>query len=276
MGVDPDRSGCRGDRDADALGVQRDRERRRVRGAEAGRRHRSRHRPGPRRPSSARHRVIADGTASAMQTMMAQVVNEGTGEKAAVPGYQAAGKTGTARIPQQDHAPDNSYLDAQGRYHYMSSFGGFVVGADLSILIVMRGAPDLGLRLRHRRPGLLPAGVVGAASLPDPAAGAGDAGRHVGARADLRRRRAERQRAARRRCRALDLDLDLDVWAVTRTTDHVGPDRPRPGPQRTAARAADDATRGRAARRGVLTSTRRSPGDRHGRRRRHPRRPRLA
>src|SRR4029077_18096211 len=68
-------------------------------------------------PDPARHRVVSPATDSAMQTMMAQVVNEVTGKKAAVPGYQAAGKTGTARIPQTEHAPNNSYLDKQGRYH---------------------------------------------------------------------------------------------------------------------------------------------------------------
>lgn len=89
-------------------------------------------------PASPRHRVISSTTASAMQTMMAQVVNDGTGKKAAVPGYQAAGKTGTARIPQTKHTPGNSYMDASGHYHYMASFGGFIPGADLSILVVVQ------------------------------------------------------------------------------------------------------------------------------------------
>ena len=76
----------------------------------------------------------------AMQSMLAKVVSDGTGKKAAVPGYQAAGKTGTARIPQQRPRRRRGYLDAHGRYHYPSSFVGFVVGADLSIMVVTEEA----------------------------------------------------------------------------------------------------------------------------------------
>ena len=68
--------------------------------------------------------------------MLAKVVSEGTGEPAEVPGYDGAGKTGTARIPQNID-PEDGYLNAQGRYEYQASFVGFVIGADLSIIVTV-------------------------------------------------------------------------------------------------------------------------------------------
>jgi len=92
--------------------------------------------------TSGRRRVVSPNVAKAMTAMLAKVVSDGTGTAAQVPGYPAAGKTGTARIPQPGpHAnPGDAYQDAQGDYHYQSSFVGFVAGADLSIIVTVQDA----------------------------------------------------------------------------------------------------------------------------------------
>ena len=87
-------------------------------------------------PASARRRVVSVATAQAVQQMLEKVVTDGTGKRARVPDYPAAGKTGTARIPQGVD-PSDGYRGADGRYHYQSTFLGFVSGADLSILVTL-------------------------------------------------------------------------------------------------------------------------------------------
>ena len=63
-------------------------------------------------------RVVSADTAGKLSSMLTQVVQEGTGTNAAVPGYLAAGKTGTARKP----------LEGARGYsgNYVASFVGFV------------------------------------------------------------------------------------------------------------------------------------------------------
>jgi cell division protein FtsI (penicillin-binding protein 3) len=63
-------------------------------------------------------RVVSPETAGKLSTMLTKVVQEGTGTNAAVPGYLAAGKTGTARKP----------LEGARGYsgNYVASFVGFV------------------------------------------------------------------------------------------------------------------------------------------------------
>jgi cell division protein FtsI (penicillin-binding protein 3) len=64
------------------------------------------------------------------------VVEEGTGEAAAIPGYEVAGKTGTARKP----APDRpGYRWEDGHYHYITTFAGFMPADDpkLSVIVVL-------------------------------------------------------------------------------------------------------------------------------------------
>jgi len=60
-------------------------------------------------------RVISQTTAKQLQSMLASVVQEGTGKKAVVSGYSVAGKTGTARKPPYNKPP----------YKYIASFAGF-------------------------------------------------------------------------------------------------------------------------------------------------------
>ncbi|HVW33691.1 MAG TPA: penicillin-binding protein 2, partial [Acidimicrobiia bacterium] len=64
------------------------------------------------------HRVVSEPVARNLVAMLAQNVLSGTGTNAAVPGYAAAGKTGTARKP----------LEGGRGYsgQYMASFAGFV------------------------------------------------------------------------------------------------------------------------------------------------------
>ncbi|HEY3140359.1 MAG TPA: penicillin-binding protein 2 [Acidimicrobiales bacterium] len=86
-------------------------------------------------------RVVSQTTASQMREMMVHVVDDGTGEAAGVEGYQVAGKTGTARKP----APNgNGYLWDDDRYHYISTFAGFMPANDpkLSIIVVLDEPAD--------------------------------------------------------------------------------------------------------------------------------------
>jgi len=80
-------------------------------------------------------RVISAGTASEMRSILRNVVAAGTGQAAAVDGYEVAGKTGTARKP----LPTGGYQDANGQYHYVSSFVGFLPANDpeISILVTL-------------------------------------------------------------------------------------------------------------------------------------------
>lgn len=81
------------------------------------------------------HRVVSTSTARQMSTMMMSVVDTGTGTSAAIPGYRVAGKTGTARKPQES----GGYEDGEGNYHYVATFAGFVPADDpeLSMIVVL-------------------------------------------------------------------------------------------------------------------------------------------
>lgn len=86
-------------------------------------------------PSGEERRVVSPETAAAVRAMMAQVVERGTGQLAAVPGYSIAGKTGTARKPQ----PTGGYEDENGQMHHIATFAGLLPAEnpDLSIIVVV-------------------------------------------------------------------------------------------------------------------------------------------
>jgi cell division protein FtsI/penicillin-binding protein 2 len=60
--------------------------------------------------------------------MLAYAVQDGTGTNAQIPGYQVAGKTGTARIPTGD---GSGYLEGQ----YISSFIGYLPAGDPEVVV---------------------------------------------------------------------------------------------------------------------------------------------
>jgi cell division protein FtsI (penicillin-binding protein 3) len=66
-------------------------------------------------PTPETRQVVSPTTAATMRTMLQDVVANGTGTKAQIPGYDVAGKTGTARKPPYDTPP----------YKYVASFAGF-------------------------------------------------------------------------------------------------------------------------------------------------------
>ena len=89
---------------------------------------------------SATHEVFSPSVDSELTSMLQQVVNEGTGRSAAVPGYTVAGKTGTAQIPTTGK---DSYVTGA----YMASFVGFAPAANptLSMIVVLdRPTPIFG------------------------------------------------------------------------------------------------------------------------------------
>jgi cell division protein FtsI (penicillin-binding protein 3) len=67
---------------------------------------------------SASHRVISEATNADLTSMLQEVVAQGTGTGAVVPGYTVAGKTGTAQIPAGGR---DSYIPGA----YMATFVGF-------------------------------------------------------------------------------------------------------------------------------------------------------
>ena len=91
-------------------------------------------------PPSATHQVFSPPVDSELSSMLQQVVDQGTGTSAAVPGYTVAGKTGTAQIPTPDH---DSYIPGA----YMASFVGYApaVNPTLSMIVVLdRPTPIFG------------------------------------------------------------------------------------------------------------------------------------
>lgn len=80
---------------------------------------------------AAHRRVLSAQTAAHMREMLAAVVRDGTGKRAAVDGYRVAGKTGTAQKP----SPDGGYSDTQ----YVSSFAGFLPASrpELTVVVVL-------------------------------------------------------------------------------------------------------------------------------------------
>jgi cell division protein FtsI (penicillin-binding protein 3) len=73
------------------------------------------------------HRVLSEDTASMLTRMLASVVETGTGGAAQIPGYQVAGKTGTAR----------KLVDGRYVRRYMASFVGFLPASDPRVVIVV-------------------------------------------------------------------------------------------------------------------------------------------
>ena len=82
----------------------------------------------PERPAS--HSVFSEATAEAMTEMLETVVTDGTGKRAAIPGYRVAGKTGTAQ--KVDPATGLYSLSA-----YVATFAGFVPADDPQLTIVV-------------------------------------------------------------------------------------------------------------------------------------------
>jgi cell division protein FtsI (penicillin-binding protein 3) len=81
------------------------------------------------RPSLHRRRLMSTQIAGQLMTMMKDVVAEGTGQYAAIPGYQVAGKTGTAQKP-----------DSRGGYatgRYVASFVGIVPASRPRLVVLV-------------------------------------------------------------------------------------------------------------------------------------------
>ena len=82
-------------------------------------------------PASNRKRIISSGTAAQLRRMLAQAVADGTGTLAQVPGYNVAGKTGTAWKVQADGT-----YGSDGDRTYTATFAGFVP-ADVPRLVAV-------------------------------------------------------------------------------------------------------------------------------------------
>ncbi|MDQ4065761.1 MAG: penicillin-binding transpeptidase domain-containing protein, partial [Actinomycetota bacterium] len=71
-------------------------------------------------------RIVSERTARQMRKILTRVVKQGTGVEAQIPGYQVAGKTGTAQKP----APGGGYGGG-----YIGSFGGFAPASRPEIVV---------------------------------------------------------------------------------------------------------------------------------------------
>jgi cell division protein FtsI (penicillin-binding protein 3) len=85
---------------------------------------------GHRVPKPVTRRILAPTVNAEVAAMLGNVVADGTGVEAQIPGYHVAGKTGTAQKP-----------DAQGGYsggHYVASFVGFVPATKPRLVVLVK------------------------------------------------------------------------------------------------------------------------------------------
>jgi cell division protein FtsI (penicillin-binding protein 3) len=81
-------------------------------------------------PKPARRRILTPSVNAEVAAMLGNVVAEGTGVEAQIPGYHVAGKTGTAQVP-----------DARGGYSsgkYVASFVGFVPASKPRLVVLVK------------------------------------------------------------------------------------------------------------------------------------------
>lgn len=123
-------------------------------------------------PFGPTRRVVSEATAEQVRSMLTDVVAEGTGANASIPGYGVAGKTGTARKP----------LDGRRGYgdEHVASFVGFAPAAEprLAAIVVLDeptpifggvvAAPTFARIMRHalRLEGVAPVAPVGTLDQP--------------------------------------------------------------------------------------------------------------
>lgn len=77
-----------------------------------------------------KRRAMSEQTATQMRDLLTSVVEYGTGERASVPGYRVAGKTGTAQMARTD---GRGYEKGS----YVASFAGFLPAEDPAVVIVV-------------------------------------------------------------------------------------------------------------------------------------------
>ncbi len=82
---------------------------------------------------SATHEVIRPEIATTMNTLMRDVVCDGTASRAKIPGYTIAGKTGTGLKAQ----PNGTYRNAEGNLTYYASFVGFLPAENPQVTILV-------------------------------------------------------------------------------------------------------------------------------------------
>ena len=81
-------------------------------------------------PAVKRRRIVSRGVSAELVTMLRDVVSEGTGTLAAVPGYSVAGKTGTAAEARPAGA-------ATPRRRYVASFVGIVPASRPQLVVLV-------------------------------------------------------------------------------------------------------------------------------------------
>ena len=84
-------------------------------------------------PPSATHQVLAPDTASAMTSLLRDVVCSGTATRAQIPGISVAGKTGTGYKLQEN----GTYEGADGQRAYFATFVGFLPADNPRVTILV-------------------------------------------------------------------------------------------------------------------------------------------
>ena len=87
------------------------------------------HVQGERPQAPRRRRIVSTQIAGELMTMLKGVVLEGTGQSAAIPGYQVAGKTGTAQVPGP-----HGYVAGE----YIASFVGIVPASRPRLVVLVK------------------------------------------------------------------------------------------------------------------------------------------